>query len=186
MLAREPMMLIFGEQFLQYGPTVLLILVLGSLFTALSGIGGLLFILSGHQYIELGMLCFYLLLNMLLNLLWITQYGIIGAALATTVSNMITVVIRTLLIYRYLKIHPFSSHMVVPIVTFAILSIGGLLIQSACQKSNILNLCLGIGSSCLVLISIIVAGLDNLDRDLFVMLRKKCQLSTALLRRFQN
>jgi O-antigen/teichoic acid export membrane protein len=173
MLAREPMMLIFGEQFLQYGPTVLLILGLGSLFIALSGTGGLLFILGGHQYIELGMLGFFVLLNILLNLLLIPQYGIIGAALATIVSNMITILIRILLIYQYFKIHPFSSHLVVPIVTFSILIIGGLLIQSAFQTSYALNLGLGIGSSGLVLVSIIAAGLDDHDRDLFIMLRKK-------------
>jgi O-antigen/teichoic acid export membrane protein len=173
MLAREPMMLIFGEKFLQYGPTVLLILGLGSLFIALSGTGGLLFILGDHQYIELGMLGFFVLLNILLNLLLIPQYGIIGAALATIVSNMVTILIRILLIYRYFKIHPFSLHLVVPIVTFSILIIGGLLIQSAFQTSGALNVGLGIGSSGLVLISIIAAGLDNHDRDLFIMLRKK-------------
>lgn len=182
MLAREPMMLIFGEQFLQYGPTVLLILSLGSLFTAMSGSGGLLFILSGHQYVELGILGSFMLLNMLLNLLLIPQYGIIGAALATIVSNMVTVLIRILFIYRYLKIHPFSSHLVVPIVTFSILIIGGLLIQSAFQTSDALNLGLGIGSSGLVLISIIAAGLDDHDHDLFNRLRKKLPFVDLILR----
>jgi O-antigen/teichoic acid export membrane protein len=181
MLAREPMMLIFGEQFLQYGPTVLLILGLGSLFIALSGSSGLLFILGGHQYIEFGMLGFFVLLNILLNLLLIPQYGIIGAALATIVSNMVTILIRILLIYRYFKIHPFSSHLVVPIVTFSILIIGGLLIQSAFQTSDALNLGLGIGSSGLVLISIIAAGLDDHDRELFIMLRKKLPIVDLLL-----
>jgi O-antigen/teichoic acid export membrane protein len=181
MLAREPMMLIFGEQFLQYGPTVLLILGFGGLFTALSGSGGLLFILSGHQYIELGILGSFMLLNLLLNLLLIPQYGIIGAALATIVSNMVTVLIRILVIYRYLKIHPFSSHLVVPIIAFSILSIGGLLIQSAFRTSDALNLGLGIGSSCLVLISIIAAGLDAHDRELFIMLRKKLPIVDLLL-----
>jgi O-antigen/teichoic acid export membrane protein len=173
MLAREPMMFIFGEQFLQYGPTILMILSLGSLFTALSGSGGLLFVLSGHQYIELGMLGFFMLLNLLLNLLLIPQYGIIGAALATIFSNIVTILIRIQLIYRYFKIYPFSSHLLIPILTFSILIIGGLLIQSVFKTSYALNLGLGIGSSVLVMISIIVAGLDNHDRDLFFMLRKK-------------
>ena len=181
MLAREPMMLIFGEQFLQYGPTVLLILGIGSLFTALSGTGGLLFVLGDHQYIEFGMLVSFVLLNILLSLLLIPQYGIIGAALATIVSNMVTVLIRILVIYRYFKIHPFSSHLVVPIVTFSILIIGGLLIQSAFRTSLALNLGLGIGSSCLVLISIIATGLDDHDRDLFIMLRKKLPIVDLLL-----
>jgi O-antigen/teichoic acid export membrane protein len=182
MLAREPMMLIFGEQFLQYGPTVLLILGLGSLFIALSGSGGLLLILGGHQYIELGVLGSFVLLNILLNLLLIPQYGIIGAALATIVSNMVTILLRILVIYRYFKIHPFSSHLVVPIVTFSILIIGGLLIQSAFQTSDTLNLGLGVGSSILVMISIIAAGLDDHDRDLFIMLRKKLFRRSSITR----
>jgi O-antigen/teichoic acid export membrane protein len=182
MLAREPMMLIFGEQFLQHGPPVLLILGFGSFFIALSGTGGLLFILSSHQYIELVMLSSFMLLTILLNLLLIPQYGIIGAALATVVSNMVIILIRILVIYRYFKIHPFSSHLVIPIVTFSILTIGGLLIQSAFRTSNALNLGLGIGSSCLVLISILAAGLDDHDRELFIMLRKKLPIVDPLLR----
>ena len=141
-----------------------------------------MFILSGHQYVELGILGSFMLLNMLLNLLLIPQYGIIGAALATIVSNMVTVLIRILFIYRYLKIHPFSSHLVVPIVTFSILIIGGLLIQSAFQTSDALNLGLGIGSSGLVLISIIAAGLDDHDHDLFNRLRKKLPFVDLILR----
>ncbi len=172
-LAREPTMLLFGEQFLQYGPTVLLILSYGGLFTALSGTGGLLLILSGHQYLELGMLCSYILLNMLLNLLLILEYGVVGAALATIISNMIIIVIRIFLIYRLLGIYPFSYRMLVPVLTFVVLSIGGILIQSVFQKNDTVALGLGIGSSIIVIISIIAAGLDDHDRDLILMLRQK-------------
>jgi len=186
MLAREPMMLIFGEQFLLYGPTVLLILGLGSLFIALSGTGGLLFILGGHQYRELGMLCFFVLLNILLNLLLIPQYGIIGAALATIVSNMVTVLIRILVIYRCFKIHPFSSHLVVPVVTFSFLIIAGLLIQFTFHTGNVLNVSLGIGSSFLVLASIIATGLDDHDRELFIMVRKKLPIVELFLHGLHN
>lgn len=173
MLSRDPMMLIFGEKFLQDGPTVLLILGLGSIFIALSGTGGLLFVLGGHQFAELGMLIFLVLLNILLNFLLIPPYGIIGAAFSTIISNMVVILSRILLIHRYFKIHPFSSNLVIPVVAFLILAIGGLIIQSTFQTSNILNLLFGAGSSGIVLLSIILAGLNDNDRDLFIMLKNK-------------
>ncbi|PKN84496.1 MAG: hypothetical protein CVU51_10435 [Deltaproteobacteria bacterium HGW-Deltaproteobacteria-1] len=173
MLSRDPMMLIFGEKFLHDGPTVLLILGFGSIFIALSGTGGLLFVLGGHQYAELGMLIFLVLLTILLNLLLIPTYGIIGAAFSTIISNMIVILSRILLIYRYFKIHPFSSNLVFPLATFLILAIGGLIVQSTLQTSNTLNLLLGAGSSALVLLSIIFTGLNDNDRDLFILFRNK-------------
>ena len=173
-LSRDPMMFLFGEQFVQFGPTVLLILSIGGLLTALSGSGGLLFVLSGHQYIELGMLSLYLLSSVLLNLLLIPEYGITGAAFATIFSNMVTVITRIVLIHRYLRIHPFSAHMFMPVVFFVILNAAGLFIQSLFHKNIILDLGLGIGSSLMVIISIITLGLDDHDRDLIVMFREKC------------
>ncbi len=173
MLSRDPMMLIFGEKFLQDGPTVLLILGFGSIFIALSGTGGLLFVLGGQQFAELGMLIFLVLLNILLNLLLIPPYGIIGAAFSTVISNMVVILSRILLIHRYFKIHPFSSNLVIPVVSFSILAIGGLILQSTFQTSNTLNLLLGAGSSAIVLLSIIFTGLNDNDRDLFIMFRNK-------------
>jgi O-antigen/teichoic acid export membrane protein len=173
MLSRDPMMLIFGEKFLQDGPTVLLILGFGSIFIALSGTGGLLFVLGGHQLAELGMLTFLVLLNILLNYLLIPPYGIIGAAFSTIISNMVVILSRILLIHRYFKIQPFSSNLVIPVVTFAIMAVGGLILQSTFQVDNTMNLLLGAVSSGIVLLSIIFTGLDDHDRELFIMFRKK-------------
>ena len=173
MLSRDPMMLIFGEKFLQDGPTVLLILGFGSIFLALSGTGGLLFVLGGHQFAELAMLIFWVLLNILLNVLLIPPYGIIGAAFSTIISNMVVVLCRILVIHRYFRIHPFSANLVVPVVTFAILAIGGVIVQSAFQPSNAFNVLLGAGSSGIVLLIIIFTGLNDNDRDLFIMFRNK-------------
>ena len=173
MLAREPMMLIFGEKFLLHGPTVLFILSLGGLFTALNGVGGLMFALSSHQYMELMMLVFFILLSASLNLLLIPAVGIVGAALATLASNMATVLVRIFLIHRYLNIHPFSLHLVFPVLTFAVLSAGGVLFQQAFHTGNITNIGFGIGGCVIVLAVIVVAGLNAQDRDLFVMLKDK-------------
>jgi len=172
-LAREPMMLIFGEKFMQYGPTVLLILSLGGLFTALNGVGGLMFALSSHQYLELMMLSFFILLSVSLNILLIPAVGIVGAAIATIASNIATVLVRIFLIHRYLNIHPFSLHLVPPMLAFAVLSIGGVLLQHAFRTGNATNLGFGIGGCGIVLAVIVVAGLNAQDRDLFVTLKDK-------------
>ena len=166
-------MLVFGKGFLQSGPTVLGILVLGSLFTALSGSAGLLLTMSNHQYTELSCLGGYALLNISLNLLWIPQYGIVGAAFATTLSNIATVSIRILMTYLHLKMHPFSKNFVIPVVTTSILCLAGLLAQSIFQMGALMQMALSLCTAFLVLLSIIVGGLDTSDNELFSMLREK-------------
>jgi len=164
-------MMLFGDQFLKLGPTVLGILVAGSLFTALSGSAGILLVVSENQYIELGCLTGYVLLNMMLNLILIPKYGVIGAALGTIISNIVTVLLRILLIYLKLKLHPFSKHLVFPVTTTAILCIFGLLAQTFLKTGNSINLGLSIASGCLVALSIFMNGLDSHEKELYIKIK---------------
>lgn len=173
LLSREPLMLIFGKEFLPYGPGVLGILVVGSLFTALSGSAGILLTISSYQYAELACLLGSMLLNMLLNLLWIPRFGVYGAALATIVTGFLTVSARIITINRFLKMHPFSIHLVVPVVVASILVIGGLLVESVFDLNSATKVIIGIGAGCVVSLSIIVTGFDNNDRELWRTVRKK-------------
>ncbi|MBW2741343.1 MAG: polysaccharide biosynthesis C-terminal domain-containing protein [Deltaproteobacteria bacterium] len=173
LLSREPLMLIFGKEFLPYGPGVLGILVVGSLFTALSGSAGILLTISSYQYAELACLVGSMLLNMLLNLLWIPRFGVYGAALATIVTGFLTVSARIMTINRFLKMHPFSIHLVVPVVVASILVIGGLLVESVFDLNSATKVIIGIGAGCVVSLSIIVTGFDNNDRELWRTVRKK-------------
>ena len=166
-LSREPLMQVFGKEFLIYGPGVLSILVVGSLFTALSGSAGILLTMSSHQYVELACLAGSMFLNLLLNLLWIPRFGVYGAALATISTALLTVSVRIVMINRFLKMHPFSIHFVVPVVVAFILVLCGLLAESILDLNSTTKVVLGAGSGCVALLSIIVTGFDDNDRKLW-------------------
>ncbi len=172
-LSREPLMQVFGKEFLVCGPGVMGILVMGSLFTALSGSAGILLTISSYQYVELACLAGSILLNMLLNLLWIPRLGVYGAALATIVTAMLTVFTRIIMINRFLKMHPFSIHLVAPIVVTFVLVVAGLLLESFFDLNDVFQLLMAAGASCVASLSIISLGLDQNDRELCKSLVKR-------------
>lgn len=166
LLSREPLMLVFGEEFLVHSHDILGILVVGSIFAALSGSAGMLLTISRHQYIELACLTGGLLVNLIMNLLWIPRYGLYGAALAAITTVLLTASARIVLINRVLKMHPFNIHLVAPTVVAFFLIIGGLIVESILNLSIASKVILGAGSGCLTLLSIIATGLDANDREL--------------------
>jgi len=165
-LSREPLMQVFGIEFRVYGPGVLGILVVGSLFSALSGSAGMLLTISNHQFVELACLAGGMFLNMLLNLLWIPRFSVYGAALATIVTTLLTVFARIIVINKVMKMHPFSSHLGIPFVVASVLVIGGLLIESILDLSNVTQLLMAVVAGGVALLSIILSGLDENDREL--------------------
>jgi len=172
-LAREPLMMVFGKGFLLHGPAVLGILVLASPFVGVAGSAGILFVISRHQYVELSCLAGNMLLNILLNLLWIPQYGLLGAAVATAVGTIVTASARILLVYRHLKIHPFSAHLLIPALAGLILCLGGLFVEWKFHPCAVAELGLAIGAACLVLLIIIKKGMDVHDRCLLGILGQR-------------
>jgi len=173
LLSREPLMLVFGEKFLVHSHNILGILVVGSIFAALSGSAGILLTISRHQYIELACLAGSLLVNMILNLLWIPRYGLYGAALATIITTLLAASARIMLINRVLKMHPFNIHLVAPATIAFFLVIGGLIVESVFNLSIVSKVILGAGFGCLTLLSIIATGFDNNDRELLKTIMKK-------------
>jgi len=78
----------FGEQF-ELGATALIFLALGQFFNAISGSVGMLLTMTGHQIIYQNILIVTIIINIFLNLLWVTEYGLVGVAMATMVSTIL-------------------------------------------------------------------------------------------------
>jgi hypothetical protein len=78
-----------------------------------------------------------------------------------------------MLINRVLKMHPFNIHLVAPAIVAFFLIIGGLIVESVFNLSIASKVILGTGSGCLTLLSIIVTGFDNNDRELLKTIMKK-------------
>lgn len=106
---------LYGSEFGE-GATSLIILSAGHCFNATTGLAGYLLIMSGRQFTELLnclLICFS---NVILNLLLIPQYGMAGAALATTGAVILIKILRLLQIYRIHGFHPFEWTMGKPML----------------------------------------------------------------------
>lgn len=107
MLLGNFVLLIFGSEFLA-GRTAMNILILGQIFNALTGPVGLVLNMTGHQNytaIATGISAF---LNAMLNFLLIPQWGINGAAIATTLSLVIVSSIKVIFMQKTLNISLYS------------------------------------------------------------------------------
>lgn len=98
---------IFGEEYIGYG-TILIILSLGSLIDSTSGPIGAVLTMTKYQKITLYNSVFCLILNIILDILLIKNYGLIGVALATTISLIVNNLISILCNKIYLNNFPYN------------------------------------------------------------------------------
>ncbi len=95
---------IFGPEFTA-GYAALTILAVAQLINSLTGPSGFLLSMTGHER-HYGVILFLsLLLNAFLNYILIPRYGMIGAAAATAVANILMNGLSVVLIYRLLGIY---------------------------------------------------------------------------------
>lgn len=101
------LMLIFGEEYVESGYRILIILAFGQLISCVTG--GVLFtlIMTGKQHIEFYYEIALVILNIALNVLLIPKYGVIGAAIASSASSIAINVVRSMAVYFIYKMHPF-------------------------------------------------------------------------------
>lgn len=97
---------IFGPEFIQ-GKTVLIIVAIGLLFNALSGSVAQVLNMTKHQKELRNFTIISAVLNIVLNFFLIKQYGIIGAAFSSLVSNIFLNVVCILFIKKHLGFFTF-------------------------------------------------------------------------------
>ncbi|MEL6441903.1 MAG: flippase [Cyanobacteria bacterium J06621_8] len=101
------LLLIFGSGFLP-GRTAMNILIVGQIFNALTGPVGLLLNMTGYQNYTAIAVGISAVLNAVLNFLLIPQWGINGAAVATTTSLIIINIVKVILMQKKLNISLYS------------------------------------------------------------------------------
>jgi O-antigen/teichoic acid export membrane protein len=121
---------IFGTEF-GTGWLLLIILAAGQLTRA--GAGGLamhMLTMSGHQYLKLYGDCLLAGINIVLNLLFIPQWGSMGAAIATCLSMAGVNLIQLAQVKRVLKIEVDIRNYFKPILAGAIAGLIGFVVQT--------------------------------------------------------
>ncbi|MEI9900772.1 MAG: polysaccharide biosynthesis C-terminal domain-containing protein [Hyphomicrobium sp.] len=98
-----PLLWLFGPQFIA-GYPVMMILVVGFLFRSAMGPAEFLLNMNGQQSLCAAVQVSVALLSLSLNFLLVPQYGIVGAALATSAALMLGALLNNLAVSRRLGI----------------------------------------------------------------------------------
>ena len=101
----EPILGLFGAEFIA-AKWVMAALALGQLVNVGAGSVGYLLIMTGHHNQCAYVMGFSALGNLILNLIWIPQIGILGAALATSLSMALWNIWMNRLVVKYLGVDP--------------------------------------------------------------------------------
>ena len=117
----KKIMLLFGVQYLS-ASNVLMVLTTAAFIQTLFGGGGQTLTMTGFTKVNLFNSIIVVLINITLNLLWIPQYGIIGAAYATLISMALLGLLRIVEVNHLIKITPFSLKLMKPIIPGVIMT----------------------------------------------------------------
>lgn len=177
-LFAEPIMAIFGEEF-SSGALVLIIVSIGTLINASTGICSAMIVMTGHSRISLINSLIVISLSVILNLLLIPLWGIIGAAVAAALSMAIISIIRLIEVHNLLGLWPYNIEFIKPLIASLIsLSIMYLITQLIPANEKIYIVLLEIIILWATYFSVIfLLGLSAEDR--IVINRTKKRLSAA-------
>lgn len=104
---RKQLLGLFGKEFIQDGSTVLIIIALGLFFNALSGSVGQILNMTKYQKKLKKFTIISVLVNITLNYFFILNYRIIGAAIASMISNIFLNAMCLIYIKKELKFNAF-------------------------------------------------------------------------------
>ncbi|SIQ30742.1 flippase [Halanaerobium kushneri] len=103
----EDIMLFFGEEYL-LGTSTLIILAIAQFINAATGANGYLMNMCGLEKVSLKNDVLMLIFNIILNILLIPKYGILGAAIATSLSVIVFNLFKLFKVNQILNINPYN------------------------------------------------------------------------------
>ncbi len=101
----EEILGVFGEEF-SVGAPVLVALAVGQFVNTACGSVGYLLMMSGNEVMLRNNLVFCAFLGVFLNISWIPEYGVVGAAWATSITISSSNLISTWMVWRKMRILP--------------------------------------------------------------------------------
>lgn len=164
---------LFGEEY-RSGALPMVILNLGQFVNLSTGAVGYLLIMTGNQNLWLKTTMITLIMNVALNSILTPQFGIIGASVATSISVATLYLIGLFYIKTKLGLWPIDRRYTKGLIATIIIICYGLVLNIIPISSNILLIILLIaGSYGLFLICLMLLGLENEDKDLFKMIKRR-------------
>jgi O-antigen/teichoic acid export membrane protein len=121
-LEAPAVMAVFGTEYIS-SAGVLQILVLSQVGYVLGGMSALTLIMTGYSRMNLSDLILTVILSLLLDFTLIPAYGAIGAAIASAIAVIFLTTLRSGQVYLLLKIHPFTTAFIKPLLAGAAASL---------------------------------------------------------------
>jgi O-antigen/teichoic acid export membrane protein len=177
----------FGSAYVK-GATALRILIIPIIVTTFLGANGAALLALGHNRINMYVTGGTAVLNVLLNLALIPQFGIVGAAVATTTSRLGRDFVYTGLLYRWYSIHSLSWSMLRPLAGAAVLVPAGYVgFTTLFEPSMISVTVVGILFLCIYLpLTIALGGIQQADIDVFERLESSAGVDLTRVRQLVN
>jgi O-antigen/teichoic acid export membrane protein len=114
-LFSKKVMLLFGGEYIQ-ASNVLIVLTFAALIQVFVGAGGSALTMTGRPKVNLVNSVIVVVINVILNMLWIPKYQIMGAAWATFASLTTLGLLRSFEVGFLIKLHPFTWKLIKPII----------------------------------------------------------------------
>ena len=165
--------LLFGKKYI--GASIALqLLVVGEFVHTFLGPNGMTMISLGRTNIILFCTLISALSNIILNLLLIPKYGLAGAAFASSISLLLANILRSVFLFKFVKIHPFKGSYLKLIIAMGFIM---LLLLLLFQSNFIINLNIFILFFIIIFVIIILIlftkSIDNEDIIIIELLEKK-------------
>ncbi|MBW2995512.1 flippase [Candidatus Woesearchaeota archaeon] len=166
---------IFGSDFAE-GWLPLIILAAGQLLNAAAGGVAYMLIMSGHQYQKLVGDLAIVLTNIILNIILIPRWGLIGAAIATSISIAAVNLMRVIQVYLILRVHAYSWNYLRIIGVSALSAPLGLFIRNLLQAEHYILSLVVTSVIILVVYALLFWGICFEDTDKIILERIRHKL----------
>ncbi|MBW2072030.1 MAG: flippase [Deltaproteobacteria bacterium] len=159
---------VFGNEFIAKGAPVLIIITLAQFINCITGGVGIILGMTGKQNMLVINSAVLVLVNILLNVIFIPIYGCLGAAIASGISIAGVNILRLIEVYFFYRIHPYNPSyflgIMSGIISIIILEFTTTLIHT---DSNLITLLINTSIVLLCFILLYIHYADNED-DKFI------------------
>ncbi len=178
LLFATPILAIFGEDF-EAGTPILVVLSVASVIAAGTGLSGAMIVMTGHSRLAFANTVLRTLLSIALYLILIPKLGLLGAALAGTLTGITLSLVGMVQVRRLAGLWPYSWQYLKPVAASVIaLCVGAVANQLLPAGESLLFLALDIAAVWLAYVAaILVLGLSPEDR--LVLTRTRQQFSAV-------
>lgn len=161
---RQQILGLFGASYIA-AEYVLVVLVLGRAQEAITGPVGFLLSMTGHERLELWNGLGGAVLNIVLNLALIPEFGLIGAAIATSLSLAVINIIQLVEVRRYVGFWTYSRRQLISVVPLSTAAGVMIVVREMVSAQEILLLIIGgIASFALFAAVLFTTNIDEDDR----------------------